>query len=182
MPTHSHLDPDHLCSAHTQLFCLWFYSVSFCFCLYIQNLHSVSACRMPDEDAQGTSQHCQIRTWQNLCSGWLILHKARAFPCHCLSIAACCGSPVRLSTGLLDRLAWSRVLTARADCMHWCAGLEHACIHAGTTSSHGIFATRLQQGVHQNATRHECVKHSMLMHSDVCSGFCSPRSRAPAHP
>lgn len=33
------------------------------------------ACRMPDEDSTGPSRHVQIRTWQDMCSGWLILHK-----------------------------------------------------------------------------------------------------------
>lgn len=32
-------------------------------------------CRMAEEDATGASRHVQMRTMQDLCSGWLILHK-----------------------------------------------------------------------------------------------------------
>ena len=47
-----------------------------CHCLFVmtcQVMHGV--CRLPDEDARGSAQHFQIRTWQDLCSSWLILHK-----------------------------------------------------------------------------------------------------------
>ena len=30
---------------------------------------------MGEEDSKGASRHLQIRTMQDLCSGWLILHK-----------------------------------------------------------------------------------------------------------
>ena len=43
--------------------------------------HSGVACRMGEEDSTGPSRHLQIRTMQDLCSGWLILHKV-CLPLH----------------------------------------------------------------------------------------------------
>lgn len=36
------------------------------------------ACRMADEDSLGPSRHVKMRTMQDMCSGWLILHKVHS--------------------------------------------------------------------------------------------------------
>ncbi len=54
-----------------------------CCCQFCSNLEDGKrtplegawACRLPEEDATGPSRHVQIRTMQDMCSGWLILHK-----------------------------------------------------------------------------------------------------------
>ena len=32
---------------------------------------------MPEVDAEGRARHAAIRTYEDLCDGWMILHKAR---------------------------------------------------------------------------------------------------------
>ncbi len=46
-------------------------------------LEGAWACRLPEEDATGPSRHVQIRTMQDMCSGWLILHKVHTSPMLC---------------------------------------------------------------------------------------------------
>ena len=32
---------------------------------------------VPERDAQGIGRHYAVRTYETLCDGWLVLHKAR---------------------------------------------------------------------------------------------------------
>ena len=36
---------------------------------------AIAACRMEDEAAGPPYGHLQVRSWQHLCAGWLVLHK-----------------------------------------------------------------------------------------------------------